>query len=36
MHRIEPLFIDKISGLTIVKMIDKKGQNTMMLKLKFV
>ena len=34
--KIETLFIDEISGLAIVKMLDKKAQNTMMLKLKFV
>ena len=35
-YKIEAPFIDKISGLAIVKMLDKKAQNTMMLKLKFV
>ena len=34
--KIEALFIDKISELAIVKMLDKKAQNTMMLKLKFM
>ena len=34
--KIEAPFIDEISGLAIVKMLDKKVQNTMMLKLKFV
>ena len=34
--KIEAPFIDKISWLAIVQMLDKKAQNTMMLKLKFV
>ena len=34
--QIEAPFVYEISGLTIVKMLDKKAQSTMMLKLKFV
>ena len=34
--KIEAPFIDKISGLAIIKILDRKAQNTMMLKLKFV
>ena len=34
--KIEVPFIDKISGLAIVKILDRKAQNMMMLKLKFV
>ena len=34
--KIEAPFIDEISELAIVKMLDKKAQNMMMLKLKFV
>ena len=34
--KIEAPFIDEISGLVIVKMLDKKAQSTLMLKLKFV
>ena len=34
--KIEAPFIDEISGLATVKMLDKKAQNTMMLKLKYV
>ena len=34
--KIEAPFIEEISGLAIVKMLDKKAQNTMMLKLKSV
>ena len=34
--KIEVPFVDEISGLAIVKMLDRKAQNTMMLKLKFV
>ena len=34
--KIEVPFIEEISGLAIVKMLDRKAQNTMMLKLKFV
>ena len=34
--KIEATFIDEISGFTRVKMLDKKAQNTMMLKLKLV
>ena len=33
---MEAPFIDKISGLAIVKMLDKKAQKMMMLKPKFV
>ena len=33
---METPVIDEISGLVIVKMLDKKGQNIMMLKPKFV
>ena len=33
---IEAPFIDETSGLAIVKMLDKKAQNTVMLKFKFV
>ena len=33
---IEAPFVDEISGLVIVKMLDKKALNMMMLKLKFV
>ena len=34
--KVEAPFIDKMSGLAIVKMLDKNVQNMMMLKLKFV
>ena len=34
--KTEAAFVDEISGLAIVKMLDKKAQNMMMLKLKFV
>ena len=34
--KIEALFIDEISGLAVVKMLDKKAWHTMILKLKFV
>ena len=34
--QIEALFIDKISRLAIVKVLDKKALNTVMLKLKFL
>ena len=34
--KIEAPFLDEISGLAIVKVVDKKAQNTMMLTLKFV
>ena len=34
--KIESPFIDKISGLEIVKMLDSKAQNTKILKLKFL
>ena len=34
--KIEGCFIDEISGLVIVKMLDKKAQSTSMLQLKFV
>ena len=33
--KIETPFVDEISGLSIVKMFDRKAQNTMVLKLKF-
>ena len=33
--KIEAPFIDEISGLAIVEMLDRKAQNTLMLKLKF-
>ena len=31
---IEALFLDDISGLAIIKVLDRKAQDTMMLKLK--
>ena len=34
--KIETPFIDEIAGLVIVKMLDRKAQNTLMLKLKFM
>ena len=34
--KVEAPFIDEISGLTIIKMLDKRVQSTLMLKLKFV
>ena len=34
--KIEESFIDKISGLFIVKMLDEKAQSILMLKIKFV
>ena len=34
--KIEELFVDKISGLAIVKMLDKKEHSTVMLKPKFI
>ena len=34
--KIEAPFIDEISGLAIVKMLDNKGQCTVVLKLKFI
>ena len=34
--KIEAPFTNEISGLAIVKMLDKKVQNTMMLKPKFI
>ena len=34
--KIEAPFIDQISGLAIIKMLDKKAKNTIMLKLKFM
>ena len=34
--RIEAPFVDEISGLSTVKMIDKTAQNMVTLKLKFV
>ena len=33
--KVEALFIDEISGLGIIKVLDKNMQSTMMLKLKF-
>ena len=33
--KIEALFVDEISELAIVKILDRKPQNTMMLNLKF-
>ena len=33
--KIEAPFVDETSGLAIVKMLDRKAQNTAMLKLKF-
>ena len=35
MFKVEAPFIDEISGLAIVKILDKLMQSTMMLKLKF-
>ena len=34
--KVEAPFVDEISGLVIVKMLDKKPQSTVILKLKFV
>ena len=34
--KIEAPFVDEISGLAIVKMLDSKGQCTVVLKLKFI
>ena len=34
--KIEALFVDEISGLVIVKMLDSKRQGTVVLKLKFI
>ena len=34
--KIEATFVDEISGLVIVKTLDKKAQSTLILKLKFV
>ena len=34
--KIEAPFVDEISGLAIIIMLDRKAQNTMMLKLKFI
>ena len=34
--KIEALFVDEISGLGIVKMLDSKAQCTVVLKLKFI
>ena len=34
--KIETPFIDKIPGFVIVKMLDQKGQSTLMLQMKFV
>ena len=33
--RMEAPFVDEISGLAIIKILDRKAQNTKMLKLKF-
>ena len=33
--KVEATFVDEISGLAIIKVLDRKAQNTMMLKLKF-
>ena len=33
--KVEGPFLDEISGLAIIKILDKNAQNTMMLKLKF-
>ena len=33
--KIEAPFVDEISGLAIIKVLDRKAQNTVMLKLKF-
>ena len=33
--KVEAPFMDEISGLAIIKVLDKNTQNTMMLKLKF-
>ena len=33
--KVEALFIDEISGLAIIKVLDKNTQSMMMLKLKF-
>ena len=33
--KIEASFVDEISGFAIIKVLDTKSQNTMMLKLKF-
>ena len=35
MIKVEAPFIDEISGLAIIKILDKNVQNTMMLNLKF-
>ena len=35
LRKIEAPFVDDISGLVIIKILDRKAQNTMMLKLKF-
>ena len=34
--KIEAPFVDEISGLAVFKMLDKKAQSTMMLKLEFI
>ena len=34
--KIEAPFVDEISGLAVVKMLDNKGQCTVVLKLKFI
>ena len=34
--KIETPFLDEISGLALVKMLDKKAQSTLILKFKFV
>ena len=33
--KVEAPFIDEMSGLAIIKVLDRNAQNTMMLKLKF-
>ena len=33
--KVEVPFVDEISGLAIIKVLDRNAQNTMMLKLKF-
>ena len=34
-NKIEAPFLDKISGLAIIKLLDKSTQSTIMLKIKF-
>ena len=34
--KVKTLFIDEISGLAIIKLLDKTTQSTMMLKVKFM